>query len=231
MWKISIIFVDEASMCMPTLLVPRGQSLGTRECYVQILFTVYPIPNSPFRARVAAVVFGLSVAVQSIRSIYTSTRPPVRMQQHLRIPLDPLIKLRIRVWRLIDPYLMAHYKTRIRPPRDDQIPQIPIILLDIALPRSQRQALLEQLPKTHGQHALPALLVWRSRIAGNVQSRHANAASGARDADAGLEHDVRHFPALFFLAHARGLVPHCVNTPVNHLPVIFSDDNIHCILL
>lgn len=40
---------------------------------------------------------------------------------------------------------MTNHKTRPRPPTHNQIPQIPIKSLDIALPGPQMQALLEEL--------------------------------------------------------------------------------------
>lgn len=65
------------------------------------------------------------------------------MDEHFRISVNPLVKLLIRHLRILDRNLMADNKARLRLPRNDQIPQVPVISLDIALSCRETQALLD----------------------------------------------------------------------------------------
>jgi hypothetical protein len=67
------------------------------------------------------------------------------MDEHFRIPLNLLVKLLIRHLRILNRNLMADNKAWLRLPRDYQIPQVPVISLDIALSRRETQALFDQL--------------------------------------------------------------------------------------
>ncbi|RII15378.1 hypothetical protein CUC08_Gglean003419 [Alternaria sp. MG1] len=63
------------------------------------------------------------------------------MDQHLRIPLDPLIKLLVRRRRLVDVDLVRHNETRLGLARYNHVAQIPIVRLHIALPSTEVQSL------------------------------------------------------------------------------------------
>jgi hypothetical protein len=63
------------------------------------------------------------------------------MNEHLRVPLNPLVKLFISHFSIIDPDLVAHNKARLRLTRNNQISQVTIIRLDIALSRCKAKAL------------------------------------------------------------------------------------------
>jgi len=63
------------------------------------------------------------------------------MNEHLRVSLNPLIKLVISHFRIIDPDLVADHKARLRLARNDQISQVAIIRLDIALSCCKAKAL------------------------------------------------------------------------------------------
>jgi len=65
------------------------------------------------------------------------------MDQHLRIPIDALIELLIRARRVIDVDLMGDHKTRLRAPGDDQVAQVAIVGLDVALAGAYTQALFD----------------------------------------------------------------------------------------
>ncbi len=58
---------------------------------------------------------------------------PIRVQQHLRVPLHPLIKLAIRLGRLIDADIMADDKTGVGAAGDDQVAQVAVVFFDVAL--------------------------------------------------------------------------------------------------
>lgn len=63
------------------------------------------------------------------------------MNQDLRIPINALVELLIRARRLIDANLMRHHETRLSAPRNDQVAQVAIVVLDVALARAYAQAL------------------------------------------------------------------------------------------
>jgi hypothetical protein len=65
------------------------------------------------------------------------------MNKHFRVSLNPLVKLFISHLRIINPNLMADDKARFGLARYDEIPQVPVISLDIALSRRETQALFD----------------------------------------------------------------------------------------
>jgi hypothetical protein len=67
----------------------------------------------------------------------------IGMDKHLRIPVNPLVEFLIRHLCILDRNLMANHKARLCLPRNDQIPQVPVIRLDIALSRRQTQTLFD----------------------------------------------------------------------------------------
>ena len=69
------------------------------------------------------------------------------MNEHLCVSLNPLVKLVISHFRIIDLDLVADYKARLRLARNDQISQVAIIRLDIALSRCKAKPLF-----SHSQH-------------------------------------------------------------------------------
>lgn len=71
----------------------------------------------------------------------TSLQRPVRMDQNLRVPLDPLIELLVCSGRIINIDLMRHNEARFRLTRDNQISQIPIIRFHVTLAGTNRETL------------------------------------------------------------------------------------------
>ncbi len=65
------------------------------------------------------------------------------MDQHLGISLDPLIKLIICHFSIVDSNLVADHERWFRSARDDQVAQVPVVLLDIALACCQRETLYQ----------------------------------------------------------------------------------------
>jgi hypothetical protein len=63
------------------------------------------------------------------------------MDQHLRVALEPLVEQVIRLLRLLDPNLVRNDEARLGLARDDEIPEVPVVLFDVALPRGQREPL------------------------------------------------------------------------------------------
>jgi len=55
------------------------------------------------------------------------------MDQDLGVPFDPLVKLFVRDLRVVNADFVTDHKRRLRLPRDDQITQVSVVLLDVAL--------------------------------------------------------------------------------------------------
>ena len=64
------------------------------------------------------------------------------MQQNFSVPINPAIELIIRLDSTLQPNLMADHETRLGPTRDDQIAEIAVVRLDIALAGAEGEALL-----------------------------------------------------------------------------------------
>jgi hypothetical protein len=79
--------------------------------------------------------------LQSRHSYAQLVQGAVRVNQHLRIPLDPLVKLFIRSWCILNVNLVRHNETWLRPTRYNHVAKISVVGLDIALSGSEVQAL------------------------------------------------------------------------------------------
>jgi hypothetical protein len=67
----------------------------------------------------------------------------VWVKQHLRVAINASIELVVSLRRCINIDLVRHHERRLRLPRDNEIPQITIVRLHIALTRAELQSLLE----------------------------------------------------------------------------------------
>lgn len=63
------------------------------------------------------------------------------MYQDLGVTLNPLVKLLIRRRCIIDMDIMRDHEARLSLPSDDQVPKVPVILLDVALARPKSEPL------------------------------------------------------------------------------------------
>ena len=63
------------------------------------------------------------------------------MNQHLGVPINPLVKLLIRDLRVLDPDLVTHDEGRLRRAGDDEVAQVAVVLLYVALARGEGEAL------------------------------------------------------------------------------------------
>ena len=66
---------------------------------------------------------------------------PIRMYQNLGVTLHPLIKLLIGSRSLVKPNFVRDHETRLGLARYDQVPQIPVVLLDVTLAGPDGQTL------------------------------------------------------------------------------------------
>ena len=105
------------------------------------------------------------------------------MDQHLRIPLDPLVKLLVCRRRVVDINLVRHNEARLSLARYNHVAEIPVVRLHVTLPGTKMQALpssvvdhdyetrtylFEELAERDQNLALLALLVWGSRVGRNI---------------------------------------------------------------
>lgn len=63
------------------------------------------------------------------------------MNQHLGVPVDPLVELVIRHFSILDTDLVADDEAGLGLAGDDEVPQVPVVCLDITLPSSEFQTL------------------------------------------------------------------------------------------
>lgn len=97
--------------------------------------------------------FGTSI-LQNRHSYAQLVQGAVRVDQHLGIPFDPLVKLLVRCWCILDVDLVRHNETWLGPARHDHIAKIPVVCFDVALSSSEVQALLGSvLENESGAHA------------------------------------------------------------------------------
>src|SRR4051812_5020609 len=116
-------------------------------------------------------------------------RLSARVQDDLRVALDALVELLVRLGCLLEPELVRDDEARRRPARDDQVAKVPDVALDVALPRAHPQALLEQLADGDEQQALPRRLVGSARVGRDVEAGNTECAGGAHGLDQRVEDD------------------------------------------
>lgn len=95
------------------------------------------------------------------------------MQEHFRVSFDPLVELLVRLRRLAKRNLMRDHKAGFCSSSNDQVTQVAVVRLDIALAGAQVQALLEELAEGQQDLTLACPLVWRTWICGHVQAWNA----------------------------------------------------------
>jgi hypothetical protein len=143
------------------------------------------------------------------------------MDQNLRVPILPPVKLLIRFWCLVNTDLVRDDKGRLGTAGDDHVTQVSIVLLYVALactdceslvlslayffplPRSlslhlfagngSKTDLLKQFPERDQKHPLPRIFIRRPWITGHIQSRNTDATCWSSDLDAIFQHNGRHF--------------------------------------
>ena len=79
---------------------------------------------------------------QVSRSRYSES--PVGVDQHLCVPVNPLVEFLVRNFSFLDPNLMTNHEARARLSRDDQVSQVAIVLFDVTLSGREVQSLLIQ---------------------------------------------------------------------------------------
>lgn len=114
------------------------------------------------------------------------------MQEHLGKPIDSLVKLVIRHWSVLEWKLMRDHKRRLSTTADDEVSEVAVVCLHVALTGSKVQALLEHckqsvstsetgtcerergltLSEAEQNLTFAALLVGRAWVGRDVESRN-----------------------------------------------------------
>jgi hypothetical protein len=66
---------------------------------------------------------------------------PIGMNQNLRIPILPTIKLGVSLWRLVNSDFVADNERRLSAPRDDHVAEVAVVGFYVALTGSDCKAL------------------------------------------------------------------------------------------
>lgn len=81
--------------------------------------------------------------------MYTTLEPAVRVDENLRVSVDSLVKLLVSSLGIVDVDLMRDDKTGLRLSCDNQVTQVAVVRLDVALPCAERQSLIYLAPRCH----------------------------------------------------------------------------------
>jgi hypothetical protein len=79
----------------------------------------------------------------SKESLFKLFQRTIWMNQYLRVPINPFVKLVIRFWCFLYTNFVGYNKTRLRFPCYDQVKKITVVGLDVALARTKTQYLNE----------------------------------------------------------------------------------------
>lgn len=121
---------------------------------------------------------------------------------------------------LVNAALVRDDKVGLGPAGDDEVAEVPVVGLDIALAGAEVETLLEELAKGDEQLALLGLRVWSSVIAGDVEADYTKTAGRAGDHDDLVEDNVG---LLGGTAAVKGLVADGVDGAVDHAAVHLDD--------
>src|SRR5947199_213309 len=97
------------------------------------------------------------------------------MQKHLRVSLNPFVELLIRGRRLTKSDLMRYHEAWLRPPSNDQVSQVAVVSLYVALAGSKVETFLEELAKGEEDLTLAGLLIRSSWISWDIQAGNSEA--------------------------------------------------------
>lgn len=127
---------------------------------------------------------------------------------------------RAKETHLVDAALVGDDKVGLGPAGDDEVTEVPVVGLDVALASAEVETLLEELAKGDEQLALLGLRVWSSVVAGDVETDYTKTAGRAGDHDDLVEDNVR---LLGGSAAVKGLVADGVDGAVDHAAVHLDD--------
>lgn len=69
------------------------------------------------------------------------SEPPIWMDQDFRVSINPLIELLVGYFGIIYAYLVGDNETRLGLPSDDEVAEVSVVFLDVALASSQLEPL------------------------------------------------------------------------------------------
>ena len=86
------------------------------------------------------------------------------MEQDLGVTIDPLVELVISIDSLIDIDFVRDDERRLSTARDDEVAELTIVGLDVALACTEVKTLLEELAEGDEDLSLGGLRVWSTRV-------------------------------------------------------------------
>jgi len=88
-----------------------------------------------------------------------------------------LTKLLVRLGGLVQRDVVRDNKTGLSSSSDDEISELSVVCLDVALTSSEAQTLLEELAEWQGDNTLSRGRVWRTRVARYVEAWNSKSTS------------------------------------------------------
>jgi hypothetical protein len=86
------------------------------------------------------------------------------VKQHLGVPINSLIKLVVSIDSLVNVDFMRNDKGRLGTARDDEIAELTVVGLDVALTSTEEETLLEELAEGDEQLSFARLRVGSTRV-------------------------------------------------------------------
>jgi hypothetical protein len=86
------------------------------------------------------------------------------VKQHLGVPINSLIKLVVSIDSLVNVDFMRNDKGRLGTARDDEIAELTVVGLDVALASAEEESLFEELAEGDEQLSFAGLRVRSTRV-------------------------------------------------------------------
>src|SRR5205809_2119478 len=136
----------------------------------------------------------------------------LRFQDNFGVTLDSLVELVIGCSRIIERRIMRDNEAGLCSTSNNQVTQVTIVALYIALASPQPQTFLEKLAKGDKQPSFLCMWVYTAWISWHIQTRNAQYARGVDD----LNYRIKHSRGcLCLFAWLNSLVANRINTLVN----------------
>jgi len=86
------------------------------------------------------------------------------VKQDLGVPIDSLVELVISIDGLINVDLVRNHERWLSTSGDDEVAELTVVGLDVALTSAEEQSLLEELAERDEDLSLSRLRVWSTRV-------------------------------------------------------------------
>jgi hypothetical protein len=86
------------------------------------------------------------------------------VEQHLCVSINSLVKLVVSINSLVDVDFVRNDKGGLGTARDDEIAELTVVSLDVALAGAEEESLFEELAEGDEQLSFARLRVWSTRV-------------------------------------------------------------------